>query len=240
MKIITDTRLTDFKFWSGGKDTVDDLTYDELEYLEGVLQETLCDEQGYVTDDALNNYFWFEREEIARLLGYDDYDQLMSRDLEESFNTKSNKLRLNESNYNDFSTQRTYDEYCTDCYAEGDVPLSYTEWYYNSIKSTEIDMNDIISKKNDMVKWYKDAYRQMLYSQDGTHRFYEINDKYFILLSYEKGFDESDDDGYAICTSVRLKDDSSCIALWESINDAVNEINSVLYFIAEYEIYGTR
>lgn len=146
MKIITDTSLTDFEFWSGGKDTVDDLTYDELEYLEGVLQETLCDKQGYVTDDALNNYFWFEREDIARRLGYDDYDQLMSRDLEESFNTKSNKLRLNEY-YNDFSTQWAYDEYCTDCYAEGDVPLSYTEWYYNSIKSTEIDMNDIISKQ---------------------------------------------------------------------------------------------
>lgn len=101
MKIVTDISLTDFEFWYGGKDTVDNLTYDELEFLEGELQEILCDEYGYVTDVDLNDYFWNNRDDIARLLGYDDYDQLISRDLEESFNTKSNKLRLNESNYSE-------------------------------------------------------------------------------------------------------------------------------------------
>ena len=80
MKITFEMSLHDFTAWGGGAQTMDDLGYydiDELErYLEGLYPDSM-------TDTELNDFLWFQREEIASILGYRDYEALCSQDKED-------------------------------------------------------------------------------------------------------------------------------------------------------------
>ena len=74
MKIYTEDSIRNFNFWSGAKDTVEDLTYDDFDTLEPIIEEMF---EGECSDTDLNDFFWFERDTIAQWLGYYDYDELM-------------------------------------------------------------------------------------------------------------------------------------------------------------------
>ena len=74
MKIWTDDSIRNFDFWSGGRDTVNDLTWEDFDILEPLIEEMFG---GEVEDVYLNDFFWFERDTIAEWLGYEDYDELM-------------------------------------------------------------------------------------------------------------------------------------------------------------------
>lgn len=65
------------ELWSGGRDTLDDLTVKEVAEVLQYLEDAFC---GEISLTDINNFFWFERDTIASLLGYDDYDELMARD----------------------------------------------------------------------------------------------------------------------------------------------------------------
>ena len=80
MKIYTETSLTDFDFWSGARDTVKYLTYDELEQIETILEDIYPDG---MSDTQINDIFWFEDDWIAEMLGYEDFEAIMHRDDEE-------------------------------------------------------------------------------------------------------------------------------------------------------------
>lgn len=80
MKIYEEKSLTDFDFWSGAKDTVKYLTYDELEQIEAVLEDAYPDG---MEDTEINDIFWFEDDWIAEILGYENFEALMNRDKEE-------------------------------------------------------------------------------------------------------------------------------------------------------------
>ncbi len=67
MKIISDISLKDFNFWSGGRDTADDLTDEQFEQIESQLEEQYPDG---ITDTALNDMFWFDRESVYQMAGY--------------------------------------------------------------------------------------------------------------------------------------------------------------------------
>lgn len=74
MKIWSDDSIRNFKFWSGARDTVDDLFDSDFDILEPILEEYF---NGEVEDVDLNDFFWFERNTIASWLGYEDYEELM-------------------------------------------------------------------------------------------------------------------------------------------------------------------
>lgn len=74
MKIWSDDSIRNFKFWSGARDTVDDLFDSDFDILEPILEEYF---DGEVEDVELNDFFWFERNTIASWLGYEDYEELM-------------------------------------------------------------------------------------------------------------------------------------------------------------------
>lgn len=74
MKYVCEDSLNSFKFWSGGKDTADTLSYEELETLDSLLEDVYCDE--LPTDTEINDFFWFERDTIAEWLGYEDWEDL--------------------------------------------------------------------------------------------------------------------------------------------------------------------
>lgn len=81
MKYCKEESLTNFEFWSGGADTVEELTDEEIEKIENYL-ESESPEEGW-SDTAINDFFWFERETIAEWLGYDSFDDIIKRNKEE-------------------------------------------------------------------------------------------------------------------------------------------------------------
>lgn len=74
MKIWSDDSIRNFNFWSGARDTVDDLFDSDFDILEPILEEYF---DGEVEDVDLNDFFWFERDTIASWLGYEDYEELI-------------------------------------------------------------------------------------------------------------------------------------------------------------------
>lgn len=74
MKIWSDDSIRNFNFWSGGRDTVNDLTWEDFDILEPIIEEMF---DGEVEDVDLNDFFWFERDTIASWLGYEDYEELI-------------------------------------------------------------------------------------------------------------------------------------------------------------------
>ena len=74
MKVYKETSLKDFEFWSGAKYTAEVLTDDQLDQIESYLEET-APEDGYSETDV-NDIFWFERDWIAEILGFDSWEAL--------------------------------------------------------------------------------------------------------------------------------------------------------------------
>ena len=66
MKIISDISLKDFGFWSGAKDTAEQLTDEQFDQVEGVLEDLYPDG---VTDTELNDIFWFESDKVYEWAG---------------------------------------------------------------------------------------------------------------------------------------------------------------------------
>lgn len=74
MKIYTETRLKNFEFWGGAKYTAEVLTEEQFDQLESCLEET-APEDGY-SETNINGIFWFERDWIAGILGFDNWEAL--------------------------------------------------------------------------------------------------------------------------------------------------------------------
>ena len=75
MKIYTEDSIRNFNFWSGASDTISDLTWEDFDILEPLIEEMF---DGEVEDVNLNDFFWFERDTIAEWLGYENYDELIN------------------------------------------------------------------------------------------------------------------------------------------------------------------
>lgn len=67
--------------WSGGRDTLDDLTVNEAQTILDILEDTKCPDE-YYTLTELNDFFWFERDTIAEWLGYENFEELMNTERE--------------------------------------------------------------------------------------------------------------------------------------------------------------
>jgi hypothetical protein len=67
MKTYNDnTKLTNFKFWSGAEDNASRLTYTELEELDSLLEELYPEG---IEETGLNDLMWFEFDTVCELLG---------------------------------------------------------------------------------------------------------------------------------------------------------------------------
>ena len=75
MKIYTEIALKDFEFWSGAKQTAQYLTDDDFDIIENILE----DEGESYSDTDINDIFWFQKDWIAEMLGYIDFDDLMEK-----------------------------------------------------------------------------------------------------------------------------------------------------------------
>ena len=75
MKIYYENKQ-DFNFWSGAKDNVKYLTEDDFSTIELVLEEMYPDG---IEETVLNDFFRFDMDEVSKILGYDDFDDLKKR-----------------------------------------------------------------------------------------------------------------------------------------------------------------
>lgn len=71
--------LKDFEAWSGGKDTLIDLKEEEINFLQDFLESAFTDGMDEV---ELNDFLWFERDYIADLLGFNNFDEIIERNRE--------------------------------------------------------------------------------------------------------------------------------------------------------------
>lgn len=76
MKIYKDYYLHQFKFWSEAKVNVKYLTEDDFTAIELELEEMYPDG---IEETELNDFFRFDMDEVSKILGYDDFDDLKRR-----------------------------------------------------------------------------------------------------------------------------------------------------------------
>lgn len=76
MKVVEYVSLEDFPFWSGAVDTTKYLLHEDFEVIEQFLENTVSNNNP-LTRTELNDFFWFERDTIAELLGYDTFETLI-------------------------------------------------------------------------------------------------------------------------------------------------------------------
>lgn len=66
------------ELWSGGLDTIEELTCEEIDTVLNILESSLA-EDNIMTVTELNDFFWFERDTIAEWLGYENFEEIMER-----------------------------------------------------------------------------------------------------------------------------------------------------------------
>ena len=72
MKIKIDITLWEWakqRSWSGGRTTLQYLTIDEIDYLEAIIEEW-----DWADETQLNDWFWFDTDQILELLGIEQED----------------------------------------------------------------------------------------------------------------------------------------------------------------------
>lgn len=74
MKYYVEESLSNFQFWSGGKDRAELLSAEQLDTVEQMLEE-IEPADGW-SDTAINDFFWFDFDTICEWLGYADEEHL--------------------------------------------------------------------------------------------------------------------------------------------------------------------
>ena len=76
MKYVVECDLENFEAWAGGKDTLDVLiekgVCDTIEFL---IDEIGASAEEPMTDTAVNDFLWFDRDYIAEYLGYPGWEE---------------------------------------------------------------------------------------------------------------------------------------------------------------------
>lgn len=83
MTYTIDRSLEDFQAWAGGKATLDTLIEKgDCERVEDFINECFS----HPTDTDINDFLWFERDQIAEYLGYDDWDDYENNEVYKDIN----------------------------------------------------------------------------------------------------------------------------------------------------------
>ena len=84
MKIISETSLADFEYWSGAKDTANRIAEETgragFDQLEAILEDMYPDG---IDETELNDLLWFDAEAVYEWLGIGDEDENEDEEEEE-------------------------------------------------------------------------------------------------------------------------------------------------------------
>ena len=108
MQYTVDYSLENFPAWSGGKATLDTLIEKGVcERVEQILEETFAGREEPPTETEINDILWFERDWIAEMLGYEDWDAF---EYGEEFFNDINGVKLEVSDEVHWHDEAGYDE----------------------------------------------------------------------------------------------------------------------------------
>ena len=83
MEYTIERNLEDFGAWAGGKATLDTLIEKgDCEQVEDFINECFS----HPTDTDINDFLWFERDQIAEYLGYEDWDDYENNEVYKDIN----------------------------------------------------------------------------------------------------------------------------------------------------------
>ena len=101
--------LDQFDAWSGGNDTLKVLIEKGVcDEVQSFIEETFCNE--IPTDTDINDFLWFERDQIAEYLGYKDWDEFEYGDEDEDTYKDINGVELDISDEVHWHDEAGYDE----------------------------------------------------------------------------------------------------------------------------------
>lgn len=69
MKIYAEKALRDFEFWGGAKENASNLTDEQLDAVEFILEDLYPEG---IEETAINDLFWFEFDSVLEWLGEDE------------------------------------------------------------------------------------------------------------------------------------------------------------------------
>ena len=69
MKLYKEESISNFEFWSGAKDRAENLTSQELDQIESILEDLYPDG---MSDTQLNDLFWFDFETVLEWIGKEE------------------------------------------------------------------------------------------------------------------------------------------------------------------------
>lgn len=78
MRYYVEESLSNFNFWSGGRDRAKLLSDEQFDIVEQMMEET-APEEGW-SDTAINDLFWFDFDTIANWLGYKN-EECLEKDI---------------------------------------------------------------------------------------------------------------------------------------------------------------
>ena len=97
MKYYVETSLENFEAWSGGRDTLEVLIDKGLcDTVEAFLEEVLGED---ISDTAINDTLWFERDMIAEWCGFSSWEALENGEEEEEEETEEEEAENNFSRW---------------------------------------------------------------------------------------------------------------------------------------------
>ena len=78
MTMTIEKKLRDFHFWSGAATNAAKLTPEELDELDGILDELNEPSGDYMSTTEVNDLMWFQFEDVCEWLGL-DWEEVMAR-----------------------------------------------------------------------------------------------------------------------------------------------------------------
>ena len=109
MKYYVETSLENFEAWSGGRDTLEVLIEKGLcDTVEAFLEEVLGED---ISDTAINDVLWFERDTIADWCGFSSWEALENGEEEEEEETAEEEAEDN--NFSRWCANQSRD--CSGC-----------------------------------------------------------------------------------------------------------------------------
>ena len=77
--------IYDFPAWSGGRQTLDDVSAAGKEYIDELtsLAEEMFADNETVTDTDINDWLWFDRDKIYEYIGLDENGEIPKDDAED-------------------------------------------------------------------------------------------------------------------------------------------------------------
>ena len=110
MKYYVETSLENFEAWSGGRDTLEVLIEKGLcDTVEACLEEVLGED---ISDTAINDVLWFERDTIADWCGFSSWEALENGEEEEEEETEEEE-EAEDNNFSRWCANQSRD--CSGC-----------------------------------------------------------------------------------------------------------------------------